>query len=215
MKNLLLKEIRLTMHPTAIIFIALSLMLIIPNYPYYVIFFYTGLAIFFTCLNGRENNDVFFTMLLPVNKKDIVTARFLLIITLELLQAVVAIPFSLLRQSCSMAGNAVGMDANISFFGLSFIMLGLFNFVFFTNYYKDVNRVGKSFVFGSIVDFVFMAVAETLTHIVPFMRDKLDTPDTIFVKEKLIVLLTGMVIYSALTFFAYKKSVKSFLNYDI
>lgn len=215
MKNLLLKEIRLTMHPTAIIFIALSLMLIIPNYPYYVIFFYTGLAIFFTCLNGRENNDVFFTMLLPVNKKDIVTARFLLIITLELLQAVVAIPFSLLRQSFSMAGNAVGMDANISFFGLSFIMLGLFNFVFFTNYYKDVNRVGKSFVFGSIVDFVFMAVAETLTHIVPFMRDKLDTPDTIFVKEKLIVLLTGMVIYSALTFFAYKKSVKSFLNYDI
>lgn len=47
MKKLLRKEVLLSMHPTAIIFLALSMMLIIPNYPYYVIFFYTGLAIFF------------------------------------------------------------------------------------------------------------------------------------------------------------------------
>lgn len=215
MKNLLIKELRLTLHPTAIIFIALSLMLIIPNYPYYVIFFYTGLGVFFTCLNGRENNDVFFTMLLPVNKKDIVTARFLLIVILEILQAITAVPFAILRQGFTLPGNQVGMDANIAFFGLSFAMLGIFNFIFFTGYYKDVTKVGKPFVKGSAAVFVYMSIMETLVHIVPFMRDKLDTPDTQFVKEKLIILAAGLIVFSVLTLCAYKKSVKSFLKQDI
>lgn len=215
MMKLFLKEIRLTMHPTAIIFIALSLMLIIPNYPYYLIFFYTGLAAFFTCLNGRENNDVFYTMLLPVKKRDIVTARFLLITILELLQAIIAVPFAVLRQSFNLPGNQVGMDANIAFFGLSFIMMGIFNFIFFTSYYKDVSKVGKSFILGSAAVFIYMAIMETLTHIIPFMRDKLDTPDTQYVKEKLTVLIIGIAIYAVLTFSAYVKSVKSFEKLDI
>ena len=47
MKNLLLKEYRLAMHPTVLIFLALSAMLLIPSYPYYVVFFYTALGVFF------------------------------------------------------------------------------------------------------------------------------------------------------------------------
>jgi hypothetical protein len=46
MKNLLRKEIFLSLHPTAPIFLILSMMLMIPNYPYYVVFFYTGMAVF-------------------------------------------------------------------------------------------------------------------------------------------------------------------------
>ena len=72
MNKLLKKELALAMHPTAPIFLALSVLLIIPNYPYYVTFFYTSLAIFFTCLNGRENNDVYYTLLLPVPKRSVV-----------------------------------------------------------------------------------------------------------------------------------------------
>ena len=44
MKHLLYKEWRLAMHPTALLFLPLSAMLLIPNYPYYVIFFYTSLG---------------------------------------------------------------------------------------------------------------------------------------------------------------------------
>lgn len=215
MKNLLLKEFRLAMHPTAPMFILLSMMLIIPNYPYYVIFFYTGLAVFFTCLNGRENNDVFYTMLLPVAKKDVVNARFIYVIILELLQAIVAVPFAVLRQSFNLPGNQVGMDANIALFGLSFVMMGLFNLTFFSIYYKNVDKVGKAFNWATAVDFIFMAIAEVLTHIVPFMRDKLDTKDPQFLTEKLIVLLAGLVVFAVLTFTAYKKSIKSFEKLDL
>lgn len=215
MKKLLRKEVLLSMHPTAIIFLALSMMLIIPNYPYYVIFFYTGLAIFFTCLNGRENNDVFYTLSLPVTKKDVVKSRFLFVIILELAQVIIAIPFAIIRQSMPLPGNQVGMDANIALFGLSFIMIGIFNYIFFGIYYKDVNNVGKAFAWSSTAVFVYMAVAETCAHVVPFVRDYLDTKDPEYLIYKLIVLFVGIVIYALLTHIIYKKSVKSFDAIDL
>ena len=98
MKELLKKEFVLAMHPTAPIFLVLSAMLLIPNYPYYVVFFYTGLAIFFTCLNGRENHDIAYTVQLPVKKSDVVKSRFLFVLVLEGLQMLIAIPFAILPQ---------------------------------------------------------------------------------------------------------------------
>lgn len=215
MKKLLRKEILLSMHPTAIIFLSLSMMLIIPNYPYYVIFFYTGLAVFFTCLNGRENNDVFYTLSLPVTKKDVVKSRFAFVIILQLVQAIVAIPFAIIRQSMPLQGNQVGMDANIALFGLSFIMIGIFNYIFFGIYYKNVNNVGKAFSWSSVAVFLYISVAETCAHVVPFVRDYLDTKDPEYLIYKLIVLLAGIVIYALLTHISYKKSVKSFEALDL
>ena len=215
MNKLLKKELLLSMHPTAPMFLAFSIMLIIPNYPYYVIFFYTGLAVLFTCLNGRENNDVFYTLTLPVAKKDIVKSRFLFVSMLELLQIVVAIPFAIIRQNMNLPGNQVGMDANIALFGLSMIMLGMFNYIFFKIYYKDVSKVGTAFVWSSAGVFVFIGVAETCAHIVPFVRDYLDTKDPQYLGYKLITLGIGIIVYVLFTFLAYKKSVKSFENLDL
>lgn len=215
MKNLLRKELLLSMHPTAPIFLILSMMLIIPNYPYYVVFFYTGLAVFFTCLNGRENNDVFYTITLPVAKKDIVKSRFAFVVLLELAQVIIAIPFAIIRQNMPLPGNQVGMDANIALFGLSFVMLGLFNYIFFRIYYKDVNKVGPAFVWSSIAVFVYMVIAETCTHIVPFIRDYLDTKDTQYIAYKLMVLAVGAVVYVFLTYVVYRKAVKSFEALDL
>ena len=215
MKNLIKKEFALAMHPTAPMFLALSAMLIIPNYPYYVVFFYTGLSIFFTCLSGRENNDIFYSMLLPASKRKIVAARFLYAVILEIMQIVVAVPFALLRQSMDIGGNAVGMDAGISLFALALLMLALFNVVFFGSYYKDVKKVGTSFAKASTAVFLFILIAETLTHIAPFFRDVLDTPDTEHVSEKLIVFASCALIYAAATFLSYKKAASDFEKQDI
>lgn len=92
MKQLLYKEFKLALHPTAVIFLALSAMLLIPNYPYYVTFFYTCLGVFFICLNGRENRDIYYSMLLPIRKRQIVKARFLMVAALQLAQAVLGRP---------------------------------------------------------------------------------------------------------------------------
>ena len=90
MKSLLKKEFTLSMHPTGILFLGLSAMLLIPNYPYLVSFFYTGLAVFFICLNGRENGDIPFMMLLPVAKRDLVRARFMTVVALQIAQIILS-----------------------------------------------------------------------------------------------------------------------------
>lgn len=215
MKKLLRKELLLSMHPTAPIFLILSTMLLIPNYPYYVVLFYTGLAVFFTCLNGRENNDVFYSLTLPIAKKDIVKARFAFVILLELAQMTIAVPFAIIRQNMPLPGNQVGMDANITLFGLSFVLFGLFNYIFFTIYYKDVNKVGSAFVWSSTAVFVYIVIAEACAHVIPFVKDYLDTKDPEYLSYKLIVLALGITIYAFFTYVVYRKAVKSFEALDL
>lgn len=215
MRNLLRKELLLSMHPTAPIFLILSMMLIIPNYTYYVVFFYTGLAVFFTCLNGRENNDVFYTLTLPIAKKDIVKSRFAFVILLQLAQIIIAIPFAIIRQNMPIPGNKVGMNANITLFGISLIMLGLFNYIFFKIYYKDVNKVGTAFAKSTIAITIYIVIAETCVHVLPFVRDYLNTKDPQYLAYKLIVLATGIIMYAFLTFVVYRKSVKAFEAFDL
>lgn len=215
MKNMLYKEFKLAMHPTSIIFLSLSAMMLIPNYPYYMTFFYTTLAIFFTCLSGRENHDIFYAMTLPIRKRDIVKSRFLFVIILQLAQIITAIPFAMIRRTFSLPGNLVGMDANVAFFGLSFLMLGLFNLVFFTKYYKDTDKVGTSFLLGTIVITIFMIIAEASVHVVPFIKNYLDTKDPEFLAYKVVVLAAGIVLYIVLTLISYQRSVRSFEALDL
>ena len=62
------KDLRLAAHPMMYVFALFGVMLIIPNYPYTVVFFYGLLGIFFTFLNGRENKDVYYCAVLPVTR---------------------------------------------------------------------------------------------------------------------------------------------------
>lgn len=215
MKALIKKEFKLALHPTVPLFWLLSAMLIIPNYPYYVAFFYTTLGLFFVCLTGRENHDIQYSMMLPVAKRDIVRGRFIFTLIVECVQVIVAIPFAVLRARLVPAPNAAGMDANVALFGLSLIMLGLFNIVFFTRYYSAPDKVGGAFIRGSIAVFVYVALAETAAHVVPFVRDRLDTPDPQFMTEKLCVLAIGIIAYAALTWAGYRISVRRFEHLDI
>lgn len=212
---MLYKEFNLAMHPTSIIVLSLSAMMLIPNYPYYVTFFYTTLAIFFTCLSGRENNDIFYSMTLPICKRDIVKSRFLHVVILEFAQILTAVPFALIRRTYTLPGNIVGIDANVAFFGFSFMMLGLFNLVFFTRYYKNTDKVGIAFAVGSIAIVIFMLVAESSVHIIPFMKNVLDTRDPDFISYKIVVLIGGIILYLLLTFFSYLKSIRSFEELDL
>lgn len=215
MKKLIYKEIRLALHPAAIIFLFLSAMLLIPNYPYYVAFFYTCLGIFFICLNGRENKDIEFMSVLPVRKREAVKARFLLTIILELAQLLLAVPFAWIQSHIIKQPNAVGMDANIALFGVAFLLLGVFNFVFFSRYYKNPSKVGGPFLWGCAVFTCLMVIAEASVHVIPFLRDCIDTLDPGSWEYKLVVLAAGAVLYAVLTWSAYIKSAKSFEKLDI
>lgn len=215
MKNLLIKEFKLAIHPTTFIFWLLSSMLLIPEYPYYIIFFYSSLGLFFVCLTGRENHDIDYSMSLPVRKRDIVKARFGFAVIVQTVQALIAVPFAIIRQSMPLPGNGVGMDANIAFFGLGMLLMGAFNMMFLTSYYAAPDKVGKSFAFSSIAMFVLIIILEAPTYFVPFFRDVLDTPDPMNLGAKLATLAVGLAGYALLTWLAYRISAKKFEALDL
>lgn len=215
MKNLLIKELRLAFHPAAYLFLALSAMLLIPNYPYYVVFFYGCLGVFFVCINGRENQDVTYCALLPIRKADIVKARFVSCVSLEAVQVLLAVLFAVLRAIWIPGPNAAGMDANAAFFGLALVMLGLFNLIFFPLYYKNPLKVGVPFLVACVVLVVYLVLAEAPVYVVPYVRDVIDTPDPANLTPKLLILAAGLILYSVFTYAAYRMAKRRFERIDL
>ncbi len=213
--NLLKKEFRLCMHPTAPMMLGLCAMILIPNYPYAVSCFYMTLAIFFTCLSGRENRDAAYTACLPVSRRDMVRGRMLLVCCLEAAQLLVCLGFILLKPLVGGAENAAGMDANIAFLGEGLLVFALFNVIFFPLWYKDITKVGKPFILASAAVFLYIVAAVVSTYAVPFVRDALDTPDPAHMTEKLIFLACAAAVYALLTILGFRLSVSRFEKVDL
>ena len=130
MKALLYKQLRLVCHPMTIVFCLSGIMVIIPNYPYTVIFFYVTLGLFFSFLNAREQKDLYYTALLPVPKRDAVRAGCLFTALTELLSlAVLALCCLLSARLQPGKDNLVGLDPNLALLAAGFLLYALFNIV--------------------------------------------------------------------------------------
>ena len=147
MKTLLYKQLRLVCHPMTPVFCLFGFMVIIPNYPYTVIFFYVMLGLFFTFLNMREQKDLYYTALLPVPKRDAVKAGCLFTALIELLSLAVLVPCALLAVRLQPGkDNLVGLDPNLALFAAGFLLYAVFNAVFLPSFYANGYKVGVAFV---------------------------------------------------------------------
>ena len=214
MKALMQKEWRLAMTPVPLVFLALSALVLVPSYPYYVTFFYTTLGIFLFFQSARENRDVSYMLLLPVGKRQMVYARVWTVAQLELLQLLCCVPFLCIRAGYGIQ-NAVGIEANCAFLGFGAVLLGAFNLVFLPMHYKNGYDLGKPFVLSSIVMFLGICVLEVLEHIVPYMKTVCERYDIAGQLQQLPVLLGGLAIYAGLTVLAAKISAARFEKADL
>ena len=214
MKALMKKEWRLAMMPVPLLFLALSALVLVPNYPYYVTFFYTTLGIFLFFQAARENRDIAYMLLLPVKKAQMVYARVWTVVQIELLQLVCCVPFMLVRAGYGIQ-NAVGIEANCAFLGLGAVLLGVFNSVFLPMHYKNGYDLGKPFIVSSIVMFLGICVLEVLEHIVPYMKTVCERYDIAGQVHQLPVLFGGLLVYAGLTALAARRSAKRFEKADL
>ena len=160
MKNYLLKELKLCLSPINYIFLSFVFMIIIPNYPCYVTFFYIGLSIFFMFNNAEINKDIQYSMILPITKKDIVKSRCLVIALYEILSIILTLPFAFLSKILNPAGNLAGIEANVGFYGLLMIVLTAFHYVMLTKFYKKAEKPGSAFLLAAIVFWILYIVFE-------------------------------------------------------
>jgi len=213
--RLLMKEWKLCMHPFAYVAPLLSLLVLVPGYPYGVCCFYTALGIFFICLTARENHDAAYTLTLPVTRAEAVHGRILLCAFLETTQILFMGLFVLVRKAVADQPNPAGLDAGLALIGEGFLLYALFNSVFFPLYYKDIQKPGKAFLLGTIPMFLWIVLEIIATYTVPFVRFVLDRPDPEFMREKGLFTLGGAALFAAGTWLANLKSVKHFEATDL
>ena len=213
MKQLIYKELRLSVHPVVYLFLLFAAMLLIPQYPYYVAFFYLCLGVFFVFNIGRENRDVFYTALLPVPKREIVKARVLVIAGLQLVQMLLAVPIGILSVKINpLGGNPAGIDINPALFGLGFVLFGGFNLLFVTTFYRTAHNLARPSLYGGL----FILVAETLAQYIPGpVSDYLDAADPAGMVRQWPVLLGGVLFWLAATVLTYHISARRFERVDL
>lgn len=215
MKQLLRKEFTLSFFPLPYCFLLLAGLLLIPNYPYLVTFFYTTLGIMFLFQYNRENHDIAYLMTLPVRKQEMVLSRLLQVVVIELLQIIVCIPFMAIRGLYAHLNNQVGFEANIALLGLGAVMLGLFNLVFLPGFYKNGYSLGVPFLKSSIVSAVYICLMEVLLRIVPYFARYCDSMAPGDQLRQIPVLAIGLAIYTLLTWLSWRVSVKRFVQLDL
>lgn len=218
MKALLKKEFSLCAHPTCFVFLAFACFVFIPNYPYEVMFFFSGLSVFFVCLTARENGDCAFTVALPVKKGDAAIARILACACFQLALLVCAGITVTVKEACFPAEaqvNMAGMAANLALIGSGAVILGVFNIVFFPICFRAPAKVGKPFVLAGAAVFAVIILLIVLRFSVPFFRDVLNTPDPAFLGVKSCYAAAGLVLYTLLSVCAARISAKCFEKTDL
>ena len=232
MKALLYKEFKLAMHPVCYAFVFLfPLMILIPEegYPRAIGFIYilSCYPILFLGANkGQQSNDLLFSTLLPVRKKDIVLARII---------TVAAMQFTFMALSCCLLPLALFIQSNISIqaaaegetlkslepVGLGLNAYGLilalaivgFSFadlIFFPIYYKN----GKSIVMSTLLTILgFMIYLSITTIAVPYIIG-IEKVNSLPLYIQLIALAVSLLIYVPMHYLIYKISAKRLEKVD-
>ena len=84
MRNILLKELKLSASILSFLFILFGSMFFLPGYPILCAVFFVTLGIFQSYQNCREANDIVFSALLPIAKHDVVKGKYLFTCAIEL-----------------------------------------------------------------------------------------------------------------------------------
>lgn len=193
MMQCLYKDFRLAAHPTLYIFVLLGALVIVPSYPYSLVFFFGCLAPFITMMYGRETNDIYYMALLPIAKRKIVTSKCFLFAVTQISQLLFSVPFAILHAIYLSQSNTVGLNPNIAYYGFGFLIYAIFNFIFLTEFFKTAYKTGKAFIFGMIPSVICMITMEILPHLPAI--DWLNSTASFDLLLQLPILAGGIICY--------------------
>lgn len=217
MRQLIQKEFTLTAAPLTYIFLAFGLMTLVPGYPVLVGGFFLCLGIFYTFQFAREYNDVLYTALLPVKKRDVVKARYLFTVCIQLAGVLICglltlLRMTVLREAAAYRTNPL-MDANLAYIAYLLVIMTLFNVIFLRGFYRTAYYYGKPFVLFCIAAFAVVGLGETLHHIpgLTWLGDSAGAG----VKRQAVLLLAAIAVYAVGTLLSMRHSAERFEKLDL
>ena len=217
MKYILRKEMTISASILSYLFILFGFMFFIPGYPVLCGAFFVTLGIFQSFQYAREANDIVFSALLPIAKRDVVKGKYMFSCLIELSSIVLMAIATVLRMTvlCDAPpyrSNAM-MNANLFALGLSLLIYGLFNLIFIGGFFKTAYKFGKPFVIHIIVTFLIIGVGEALHHIPG--AEAVNAFGFEHFGLQLALLALGAFSYTILTFISYRRACRSFEQIDL
>ena len=213
----MLKEMKLSASPLSYFFILFGLMFFLPGYPILCGAFFTTLGIYQGFQYAREANDIEFSALLPISKKDIVKGKYLFTCFIEACSLVLMLAAALIRMT-ALSDSAVYrqnalMNANLFAISGALIAFGLFNVIFLGSFFKTAYNLGRPFITYIIVVFLAITVFEALHHF-PGLN-ALNAFGFEHIGLQLALLLAGLAAFAVMTSLSYRTACVNFEKIDL
>ena len=217
MNVFLKKEMKLSTLLLTWLFIGFAFMTLLPGYPILCGVFFITLGIYQSYQNAREANDIVYSVLLPVSRRDVVRGKYRFVMLIELLGftlmgILTLLRMTLLSDAAIYRQNAL-MNANPFFLGMALLLFGMFNVIFVGGFWKTAWRIGMPFVIYTVVFFLTVGVAETLHHI-PGL-EALNAFGFDHAPLQLSLLLGGAMLYAGMTYLSCRKACADFEKLDL
>ena len=237
MKALLYKELKLALHPICIVFVLLfPLLTLVPSYPLAIGFVYVLSCypiLFLGANKGQQSNDLLFSTLLPVRKKDIVLARIFTVLLLqftfmaimsalypissyiqgEMLAKEIAdkIAAGKTMEEIGVLTSGFGFESFTAVLGFAIIGFSVADIVFFPIYYKH----GRSIVASTLLTILgFLAYLGIFTIALPLLSPAYMS----FFKDNIWIqigfLAVSLLVSAGMHFLVYKIASKNLEKVD-
>ena len=217
MKNLLMKEFKLAALPLTYLFLLFSLMTFIPGYPILCGAFFVCLGIFQSYQSSREDNDILYSVLLPVSKKEVVTAKYMTVVLLQMISFAICAVCTIVRMTflsdARIYTTNTLMGANLVFLAFVLLIFAAFNVIFVGGFFKTAYGIGKPFVTFIVVNFLIIGLAETLHHL-PGLG-WLNALDFSRFGEQFLILAVVVIVYVTFTAISCRVSQERFERIDL
>lgn len=216
-KKLFRKETRLAQMVLTPIFLTATAMTLIPNYPVLVGCFMVCLGIFYSFQNMREQNDILFSILLPVSKRDIVSAKYHFVCFYEGLAFLLFIVMTVIRMtvlsSASVYAESVLLAPSPVFLAFALLVFAAFNVFFVGGFLRTAWKLGKPLIFFGIACLLLTVLSETLPHLpgLEFLQKPVLTRPVL----QFSILGAALAVFAVSTFLSWKNAVRNFEIVDL
>lgn len=211
MKAYLAKEFKLAVPPGMFLLTILGLLCVIPNYPAVVGYIYNIVCIFILFTIARDNRDLEFSAILPVSRRTVVWGKCIVVAVFEACTvAFSAIGAVIANVWVSPLGNLVGLDLNLTFFGVVLIAFAVYNIVLIPAFFRTGYKIFKPLVAASTAFIACYLAFELPIQLVPSWKAALDTLNPAYFGYQAILLGAGIALYGLSFWATVKLGVRNF-----
>ena len=216
MKNLILKDLKLSVHPTTAIYAAVAGgLMFVPAYPRSMALLYSIIGIFMIFQCDLQNHDRTFC-LLPGTKKQIVKSRVLSVILIQLGLMLISVPCAVAAHTIlKNTSNTAGMNANAIMYAIVLIGYAVSNRIMIPNGYRKNFKTLWSF-FGSLAAYILISgTAELMIAVTAGDNGLLNGTASSDIMRQLPLLAVAVIIYGIMNVRTYKVAARNFERAEI